>query len=133
MPLRNRNRRVNGLMRQTAAKYVIVLLLLGVVPSLVWTVRPDRAPDAAKVVDPRYATQSGSADAVRSQNLKNRGDEHVDSAVEACGGMGVAHLAAKYGIPAVPELVARRFAAEHEPAYRKAAFKGCLVGLIDGG
>jgi hypothetical protein len=124
---------VTGILRYRAVRIITGLLLLGTFPSLLWAVRPDSSPPVGRTPDPRYATQSGSSLAAREQHVRNRGDEDVDSAVEACAGMGIALLAAKYDVPARPRLVARRFAGHYESAYSRDAYRGCLHGLRHGG
>ena len=113
---------------------MIAILLLGGVPSLVWALWPEsqRSP-SRQSRDARYATQSGSRDGARRANIDQRGDEAVDSALEACGGIGLPQLAAKYGLPPDPNRVAARFASSYEAAYRRRVRGACLRGLLYGG
>lgn len=112
----------------------LTMLTVGAIPSITWAVWPEGKPRTAVVErDPRYATQSGAAAKARRAHVENRHAEDVDSAVETCGGIGLDHLAAKYDVPAVPERVAKAFAAHFEPAFRDGAYRGCLQGLRAGG
>jgi hypothetical protein len=111
----------------------LFLLALGLVPSLVWAGFGTEPPQVERRPDPRYASQSGSAHRTRASHIAAKGNEDVDSAVETCGGIGLAHLASKYGMPPDPEAVARRFAREYEYAFRQPVRAGCLHGLLHGG
>jgi hypothetical protein len=116
-----------------ALSLILLLLALGLVPSMVWAAWPRDHHERARTPDPRYASQSGSAHRTRAAHIAARGDEDVDSAVEACGGIGLDHLAAKYGMEPDPERVARRYAREYEQAFRPRVRAGCLHGLVHGG
>lgn len=116
-----------------ALSLILLLLALGLVPSMVWAAWPRDQDVRARTPDPRYASQSGSAHRTRAMHIAARGDEDVDSAVETCGGIGLDHLAAKYRIEPDPERVARRFAREYEHAFRPRVRAGCLHGLLHGG
>jgi hypothetical protein len=119
---------------QPALSLILLLLALGLVPSLIWAAWPTATHEPTARPDPRYASQSGSAQRTRQTHIEARADEDIDSAVETCGGVGLQHLASKYGMAgAEPEQVARRFAREYEHAFRGAAYEGCLHGLLHGG
>jgi hypothetical protein len=118
---------------QPALSLILLLLSLGLVPTLVWSAIPREAPERVTRPDPRYASQSGSAQRTRATHIEARGDEDVDSAVETCGGLGLAHMASKYGLAPEPERIARRFAREYERAFRARVYEGCLHGLLHGG
>jgi hypothetical protein len=120
--------------RHPAVTVVALLAALGAVPTVAWELRPDgRPPGRPTVTDARYATQAGSAKEVRRRHIESHGDENVDSATEACGGLGLALMADKYGLQRDAERVARRFAADYEIAYREEVYRGCLFGLLHGG
>jgi hypothetical protein len=122
--------------RHPAVSVVALLAALGGVPTLAWSIRPDSdPPDGTHRANPSYLTQaSASSAAVRRQHVQNRGDEDVDAAVETCGGLGVSNLAARYELPDDDaRAVARRFAADFEPAFRDEVVEGCLHGLRHGG
>jgi len=112
---------------------IAVLLLLGAVPSVTWSLRPaEHSPDRVKR-DPRYATQSSDVQAARQQNLRTKGDETVQASKETCAGFGLAHFARRYRVDGDPQTVARHFARRYEPAYQAQAYTGCLEGLLNGG
>jgi hypothetical protein len=121
--------------RHVAASVCAGLLTLGLVPSIVWALLPAHDPPGHRVSapDPRYASQSGSPHKARESHVRTRGDEEVDSAVETCGGMGLAPLARKYGVAPDPVLVAQRFAKGYELALQRRVYRGCLEGLRHGG
>jgi len=121
-------------LKSRALGMIVVLVCLGAVPSVVWLINA-RAPErpAVQSRDARYASQSGSRSATRKAQLATRGNEEVDSAMEACGGLGVERLAARYGVERRRTVVAKRFAKAYEPAYRAHAYEGCLAGLRHGG
>jgi hypothetical protein len=120
--------------RHPAVTLVALLAALGAVPTVVWELRADgHPPGGPTVTDARYATQAGSAQEVRRRHIKSHGDENVDSATEACGGLGLPLMADKYGLERDAERVARRFAADYEFAYREEVYRGCLFGLRYGG
>jgi hypothetical protein len=131
-------RRVLGDLRHAVSasptlSLILLLLALGLVPSIVWAAWPREQQERARTPDPRYASQSGSAHRTRAAHIAARGDEDVDSAVETCGGIGLDHLAAKYDVAPDPERVARRYASEYEHAFRARVRVGCLYGLLHGG
>lgn len=110
-----------------------MLLLLGAVPSVTWSLRPaGDSPDRVRR-DPRYATQSGNVQAARRENLRTKGDETVQASKETCAGFGPAYFARRYRVDADPRTVARHFARRYEPAYQAQAYTGCLEGLLNGG
>lgn len=101
---------------------------------MAWELSPlGDPPDGQTRTDPRYATQATSAAEVRRRHIESHGDENVDSATEACGGLGLALMADKYGLPQNARVVARRFAADYQFAYRESVYEGCLFGLRHGG
>jgi hypothetical protein len=110
---------------------IAAIALAGATPSVLWAVWPDHAtaPPARAKPDPRYATQRGTADGSRAAQVAQQADEFADGALETCGGIGLAQLAAKYGVAPRPKLVARRYALEYEPAYRQRVYSSCLVGF----
>ncbi len=118
-----------------AISTVVAVVALGMVPSVAWELTPrgDAQRTRTASPDPRYASQNGSAQDVRESHIATRTDEEVDSAVETCGGVGLEHLAHKYGLPADPELVARRFAGGYERAFQAGIYRGCLQGLLNPG
>jgi hypothetical protein len=113
---------------------IAALVCLGTVPSVAWLLHSafqGRPHEQGR--DARYASQGGSRTATRQAQLRQRGDEDVDAAVETCGGLGVRQLAVRYGVEARREVVARRFSMAFEPGFRAHAFEGCLKGLSGGG
>jgi hypothetical protein len=112
----------------------LALCVLGLLPSLVWTFIPHhptgRRPSAP---DPRYASQGDSKARTRAVHVETRSDEEVDSAVETCGGIGLAGLAHKYDMAPEPRAVALRYARGYERALHDRVAEGCLTGLLDGG
>jgi len=107
------------------------IFLAGAIPSVVWAVWPEHRsrPAVHASPDPRYATQRGSLDGARQANIAQQADEFADGALETCGGVGLEQLAAKYGVEPVPSVVARRYAMDYEPAYRKRVYASCLAGM----
>lgn len=114
---------------------LVMVILAGAVPYLAWELFPGDVPPPAKPTkpDPRYASQSGDALKAREANVQQKSDEVVDAALETCAGIGVGHLAAKYGLPEDELLVARRFSSSYERSYRDRVYEGCLSGLRHGG
>src|SRR5215210_1127594 len=101
---------------RSAGIAVVVLLALGLVPSAAWKlIGDDPAPRGRQSApDPRYATQSGSLHATRRSDVAGRAGQEVAAAADICAGVGLEHLAARYGVPAEPRRVARRFARGYE-------------------
>ena len=121
-------------MRHRLVSLMVVLLALGAIPPLVVALQPEsHAIPRPTRIDPRYATQSGSLYRTRRQQVEMQGQEHLDSALETCAGIGVGQLAVHYQLPPDPVRVARRFSLEYERAYRHRAYRGCLHGLREGG
>jgi hypothetical protein len=114
---------------------VVALCALGLVPSVVWTFIPHHGATGERpsAPDPRYASQGDSKARTRAVHVEARRDEEVDSAVEACGGIGLGALASKYGLPPDPRQVARRYARGYERALHDRVAQGCLNGLLEGG
>jgi hypothetical protein len=112
-----------------------VVVLAGAVPFVAWEIagHDDGRRERLAKPDPRYATQRGTPAGARRANIAQRADEVVEGALETCAGLGVATMAARYGLPPDPVLVARRLAGTYEAAYRPRAFAGCLAGLRHGG
>lgn len=109
---------------------IAAIVLAGAVPSAVWAIWPEHVQPVRRAPpDPRYATQGASAARVRQAHIAQQADELADGAVETCGGVGLARLARKYRVTADPEMVARRYAASYEPAYRERVFRSCLSGI----
>jgi hypothetical protein len=105
-----------------------------VIPTVSWEISPHSHPaNGPARVDARYATQASSAAEVRKRHIDSSGNENVDSATEACGGLGLPLMAHKYGLPPQAQDVARRFADDYEMAYREDVYEGCLQGLLHGG
>jgi hypothetical protein len=131
-PAATGNRAWRAVRAHPAISMVIAVVALGMVPSLVseLTPRGDAQRTRTAPPDPRYASQNGSAHDVRKTHIATRTDEEIDSAVETCGGVGLDHLAHKYGLPADPERVARRFAGGYERAFQAGIYRGCLRGLL---
>jgi hypothetical protein len=122
------------LRRHPMIALLVVLLLLGAIPPLLSAFHPERRSiPRPSHVNPRYATQSGSLYLTRRRQVEQQNEEHLDSALEACAGVGLGRLAARYHLPQDPVRVARRFAAAYERAYRRHAYEGCLHGLKEGG
>jgi hypothetical protein len=120
--------------RHPALSILIGLCVLGAIPTVAWELSPHHhRPEGPVRTDARYATQAASAAEVRRRHVESHGDENVDSATEACGGLGLPLMADKYGLAPRPTLVARRFAADYEIAYRENVYRGCLQGLRHGG
>lgn len=113
---------------------LVAFCALGAIPTAAWEISPHSGrPDGPTRADARYATQAASAAEVRRRHIDSHADENVDSATEACGGLGLALMADKYGLPPDARRVARRFAADYEIAYRESVYRGCLFGLLHGG
>jgi hypothetical protein len=113
----------------------IVTLALGTVPSVTWNL-VDKQPSPGRrqsAADPRYASQSGALDGARKIDVATRAAQEVQAAEDICRGVGLEHLAAKYGIPPNPPRVARRFARGYEPALQRRIHRGCLEALRVGG
>ena len=120
--------------RHPAVSILVSLCALGAIPTAAWELSPHaERPDGPTRSDARYATQAASAAEVRRRHIESHADESVDSATEACGGLGLALMADKYALPPRAEDVARRFAADYEIAYRADVYRGCLQGLRHGG
>jgi hypothetical protein len=120
--------------RHPALAILVSLCALGAVPSVAWEIGPHgRRPPGPTRIDSRYATQAASSAEVRRRDVRSTGNEHLDSATEACAGLGLPLMADKYNLPPEPEVVARRFAADYEIVYRRDVYEGCLVGLQHGG
>src|SRR3954468_7022572 len=81
-----------------ALSLILFVLALGLVPSLFWAAWPRAHQEGARAHDPRYASQSGSVSRTRETQIAVRGDEELESAEETCAGIGLDHLAAKYGM-----------------------------------
>jgi hypothetical protein len=129
------NRAWRAVRAHPAISVVVTVVALGMVPSLAWelTPHPESARARTTPPDPRYASQSGTRDQGRASHVRTRTDEEIDSAVETCGGVGLEHLAHKYGLPADPHLVAQRFAGGYELAFQAGIYRGCLDGLLNPG
>jgi hypothetical protein len=118
-----------------AISMIGTVLALGLVPSLAWELTPKAEPLSTRTArpDPRYASQSGSREEARASHVKSQSDEDVESAVETCAGLGLEHLAHRYGLRPDPVLVARRFASGYERAFQARVRRGCLHGLLHPG
>jgi len=121
--------------RNRAMVLAALIVLVGAVPYTAWALWPSDvdAPARPARPDPRYASQSGSLSDAREAHIRQRREESVDAALETCGGIGLSHLAAKYGFEEDAERVARRFSLEYEVAYREPVYEACLSGLMYGG
>jgi len=128
---------IDKIRRHPLLAFVLAVFVIGGGPAVLFAqtrqAQHDEITRGVQRVDPRYATQSGSLKETRKGHVQAARNEQVDSSTETCAGVGTAHLAAKYGLPADEVRVARRFAAEFERVYRKHAFEGCLKGLREGG
>jgi hypothetical protein len=119
--------------RHRWAVTIALLLLLGAVPSVTWSLRPvGDSPDRVQR-DPGYATQSGDVQAARRENLRTKGDETMQTSQEICAAFGTAYFARRYRVDRDPRTAARHFARRYEPAYRAQGYSGCLEGLLSGG
>jgi hypothetical protein len=77
----------------------------------------------------RYATQSNSLDAVHRAYVRWGSADVRNKAAAACEAHSVAGWAQALGTPPNSPAVARALAASVDPAFRHAAFLGCLDEL----
>jgi hypothetical protein len=99
-----------------------------VTPSWESTRRHIAAPAPAE--HPRYATQSRSRGSVRAAHLRQAARQVEDTSAEACERFSTATWAARLGVRADPETVARTLARRYyERAMTKPAYEGCLGTL----
>jgi hypothetical protein len=76
-----------------------------------------------------YATQSSSIDAVHEAYVRWGNADVRNKAGAACEAHSVAGWAQTLGTPADSKAVARALAASVDPAFRRAAYLGCLDEL----
>jgi hypothetical protein len=76
-----------------------------------------------------YATQSNSLDAVHRAYVRWGNADVRNKAAAACEAHSVAGWAQALGTPRSPKAVARALAASVDPAFRRAAYLGCLDEL----
>ena len=79
--------------------------------------------------DPRYATQTNSRAAVEKAYLRWGGDDVRDKTAAACEAHTVAGWAAILGTPPEAKAVARELSVSVNPAFRRAAYLGCMDEL----
>lgn len=77
----------------------------------------------------KYATQSSSLDAVHKAYVRWGNADVRNKAAAACEAHSVAGWARTLGTPAEPKAIARALAADVDPAFRRAAYLGCLDEL----
>ncbi|MFL5842952.1 MAG: hypothetical protein ACJ77Z_21115 [Thermoleophilaceae bacterium] len=91
-----------------------------------------RAQSADAPAHPRsrtYATQSSSIDAVHKAYVRWGSADVRNKAAAACEAHSVAEWAQALGTPPNSRAVARALAASVDPAFRRAAYLGCLDEL----
>jgi hypothetical protein len=127
---RRQARRLTG--RRTA--YVVIPLVAILAIVLVFQLR---APAYTKPTglgagpthNPKYASQSSAPDAARRAQERWTNSQNEDDALETCTALGLKRLAARFGVPAKPNVVARAFARQWDPAFRSGAYTGCLASF----
>jgi hypothetical protein len=81
---------------------------------------------------PTHATQTRTRNTVRTAHLRWAGNRLEDTAAEACERWDVRGWAARLGVAADAEIVARTLAERYyEPATRDAAYEGCINTLTE--
>jgi hypothetical protein len=101
-----------------------------VTPAWESTRRDIAAPAPAE--HPRYATQSRSREAVRAAHVRWSENQVEETSAEACERFSTTRWAARLGVRADAEVVARTLARRyHERATTNAAYEGCL-GTLQG-
>ena len=114
---------------------VFLAALMIVVPISAWAlaelgIRDDE--DMTRTVDPRYATQGNSRQAVRSAHMRTLKAETHDQANETCGAHPIEVMAVRLETVPDPSAVANAFADRHfEVALRPSAYAGCLSGMVN--
>jgi hypothetical protein len=78
---------------------------------------------------PGYATQGASREAVHKAYVKWGGLDIRDRSGAACEAHSVSGWAQVLGTPATADAVARELAVSVDPAFRRAAYLGCLDEL----
>jgi hypothetical protein len=79
--------------------------------------------------NPKYASQSSGLDRARHTQARWVNEEDEDAALETCYALGLNRLARRFHVAATPERVARAFATQWDPAFRKGAYEGCLASF----
>jgi hypothetical protein len=79
--------------------------------------------------NPKYASQSTAPDAARKAQARWTNSQDEDDALETCTALGLKRMALRFGVPAKPNIVARAFASQWDPAYRAGAYTGCLASF----
>ncbi len=87
------------------------------------------SPAAAPRAQEGILATTRSLTGLRELNLRWGNEALVDITFETCNAFGLKSLAARYGVPASIEAVARAFAAEYEPGFREGSYAGCREGL----
>lgn len=80
-------------------------------------------------VDPRYATQTKSRAAVEKAYLRWGGSDVRDKTAAACEAHSIEGWAAMLGTPPAAKAVARELSLSVDPAFRRAAYLGCMDEL----
>jgi hypothetical protein len=99
-------------------------LLYGVATALRPSGSPARAPH-----NRAYASQTTSLKAIHNAYLRWGGADVRDRMGAACEAHSVADWARKLGTAATPQAVSRAVAATADPAFRHAAYLGCMDEL----
>jgi hypothetical protein len=107
---------------------LIVVTLAAVWGGAVW-LRANSVEVPKYKVDPRYATQTKSRAAVQKAYLRWGNGATNDNANDSCEARSVAGWAAFLGTPVSAKAVARELASSVNPAFRHAAYLGCLAQL----
>jgi hypothetical protein len=94
--------------------------------------RPQPADAPAQPRSQKYATQSSSLDAVHKAYVRWGNADARNKVGAACEAHSVAGWARELGTPPNPKAVARALAASVDPAFRRAAYLGCLDELGSG-
>lgn len=106
-------------------------MLAGLALSIVLSVSQDRLRPSSPPARPaprtsEYATQGESLDAVHKAYVRWGSADIRDRAGAACEAHSVSGWADHLGTPATPKAVARALSATVDPAFRRAAYLGCL-------
>jgi hypothetical protein len=119
--------------KRLALLAALIALALGAVwAGAVW-LRANSVDVPKYKVDPRYATQTKSRTAVQDAYLRWGSDATNDSANDGCEARSVAGWAAFLGTPVNAKAVARELSRSVDPAFRHAAYLGCLTQLTSPG
>jgi hypothetical protein len=114
--------------RLTLLAALIIMSLLALWAGVVWL--RDHSVEVPKYKrDPRYATQTRSRDAVEKAYLRWGGGDVRDKAAAACEAHTVAGWAAVLGTPVNAKAVSRALSVSVDPAFRHAAYLGCMDEL----